>query len=462
MLDFLLTDINTHEYNNAALAVRDQTRKLSSGLKIVHAGDDPSNLSLGSRLNGTALALRTATEAVTLTQRALDIADGALSSMQTLLARMKSLAIQAASATLSDTERAFLHVEFDAVREEICRTADDTELNGKKLFGGSACLDPLAHFPFDPKDFNLVAVVPNRASAGTDVNGNGIADAGDGVEFDFTFTNNTTDSITGISIDPATARTDVPVTQNGGGTGYSGGIGTGGTGLLSADLGAFETVTTDSIQDLDLHLAAGTDGISFNQVLDLTYTFQGQVQRVELIFGPSVVGAIANNDQVPLISVDGIAVDGSDAEADTLSDRRVGSLVGVDALPTEDKLDVVIPYISLYNLDPNLLTASLESVAGAETAIGTVDRALTALVDARATVAADAIRADFAAKAVDVAVLHTAKASSDLLNADVAQELAQFTSKRLLLQANIATQAQNLQQVTQQARSLIGIINAIA
>lgn len=67
----------------------------------------------------------------------LQIADGALSRINDILVRMKSLSVQASSGQLSNTERGMLNQEFTALNSEIDRIADDTEFNGTKLLNGS-------------------------------------------------------------------------------------------------------------------------------------------------------------------------------------------------------------------------------------------------------------------------------------------------------------------------------------
>src|SRR5690606_25984990 len=67
----------------------------------------------------------------------LQIADGAMSRIDDILVRMKTLAVQSSPGQLSDTERGMLNGEFTALSSEIDRIADDTDFNGTKLLGGS-------------------------------------------------------------------------------------------------------------------------------------------------------------------------------------------------------------------------------------------------------------------------------------------------------------------------------------
>lgn len=112
-------------------------QKLSTGTRVNQAKDDAASLAIGSRLRAEVKALEVASvnsgQAVSL----LQIADGALATIDTILVRMQQLTVQAASENLSSTERTFIFNEFDALRNEIDRIAADTEFNGVKLLNGT-------------------------------------------------------------------------------------------------------------------------------------------------------------------------------------------------------------------------------------------------------------------------------------------------------------------------------------
>ncbi len=76
----------------------------------------------------------------------LQIADGGMATINDVLTRMKSLAVQASSDNLSTTERGFLNDEFQALDSEITRVADSTSFNGVQLLSGQTTfgVDPAA------------------------------------------------------------------------------------------------------------------------------------------------------------------------------------------------------------------------------------------------------------------------------------------------------------------------------
>jgi flagellin len=111
--------------------------KLSSGTRVVSAKDDAASLAVGSRLQaektGLQQALVNAGQAVSM----LQIADGAMAKVNDILVRMKSLAVQAGSGSLSGTERSMLNTEYQALISEVDRISSDTEFAGTLLVNGA-------------------------------------------------------------------------------------------------------------------------------------------------------------------------------------------------------------------------------------------------------------------------------------------------------------------------------------
>ncbi len=121
--------------NSDEMATR-SLAKLSSGTRVVSARDDAASMAIGARLNSQVEALKTATVNVGQANSMLQIADGGMATINDVLTRMKTLAVQSASGNLSDTERGFLNDEFQALDLEITRVAASTAFNGKQLLSG--------------------------------------------------------------------------------------------------------------------------------------------------------------------------------------------------------------------------------------------------------------------------------------------------------------------------------------
>jgi flagellin len=114
--------------------------KLSSGTRVVSARDDAASMAIGSRLNAESQSLKTATVNVGQANSMLQIADGAMGTVDSVLVRMKTLAVQGSSENLSATERQFAFDEFKSLGEEIDRISTSTKFNGNKLLAGEQAI----------------------------------------------------------------------------------------------------------------------------------------------------------------------------------------------------------------------------------------------------------------------------------------------------------------------------------
>ncbi len=111
--------------------------RLSSGLRIATAADDAAGLGISERMRSQIrsfdVAGRNAQDGISLVQTA----EGALNEVSNLLGRMRELAVQAASGTLSSGDRTTIDTEFQAIDDEINRIATQTEFNGISLMSAA-------------------------------------------------------------------------------------------------------------------------------------------------------------------------------------------------------------------------------------------------------------------------------------------------------------------------------------
>ncbi len=107
--------------------------KLSTGLRINRASDDAAGLAISenlrSQVNGAKQARKNAQDGIS----ALNIAEGAANEVSSILQRMRELAVQSSTETLTDNERKFTDQEFKQLNSEIDRIAEVTNFNGQKL-----------------------------------------------------------------------------------------------------------------------------------------------------------------------------------------------------------------------------------------------------------------------------------------------------------------------------------------
>ena len=111
--------------------------RLSSGFRITKAGDDAAGLAISSALvsqiRSYGQAARNASDGLSVIQTS----EAALEENNNILSRLRELAMQSASSTLSNTERSYIASEVTALTGEIDRIAQVTEFNNQKLLNGA-------------------------------------------------------------------------------------------------------------------------------------------------------------------------------------------------------------------------------------------------------------------------------------------------------------------------------------
>lgn len=115
----------------------DSLRRLSSGLKIVEAKDNPAGMAMGKRMDVQIASIAVATQNSSDGISVIETADGALSEVHDILQRMNQLAVKASTGTLTDADRDTINEEIYQLKDEVARIAKDTEFNGQVLLDGS-------------------------------------------------------------------------------------------------------------------------------------------------------------------------------------------------------------------------------------------------------------------------------------------------------------------------------------
>jgi flagellin len=136
------TNVNSLVAQNAvnvnARNLSSAMEQLSTGKRINGAKDDAAGLSITqimtAQIRGLNMAVRNANDGISL----LQTADGAMVEQTNMMQRMRELAVQAASDTVTTSQKAFLNDEFVALRTEINRIGNNTMWNDTKLLNGTA------------------------------------------------------------------------------------------------------------------------------------------------------------------------------------------------------------------------------------------------------------------------------------------------------------------------------------
>jgi flagellin len=108
--------------------------RLSSGSRINSGADDAAGLAIADGLKANETALTQSAQNASNGVGALQVADGALAQVTTLLNRAVTLATEAATGTVSNSQRGALDAEFTQIKAEIDRIGSTTTFNGTSVF----------------------------------------------------------------------------------------------------------------------------------------------------------------------------------------------------------------------------------------------------------------------------------------------------------------------------------------
>ena len=356
--------------------------KLSSGQRVVSAKDDAAAMSIGSRIKSDVAALRqiqvNTTQAVSL----LQIAEGAQARIYDMLVRLKALASQAGSSSLSNTERSMLDTEYQALRTEIDRVAASTTFNGSTLVNANVTVNRYAGSHWS----NLIDIAVG------------------GVQTD-------TNSLQ-MNIQYGSGGGNYVVTAQGAGKTYAATLNTNllnssgqllsGTALrlvsVTGALGSSATVSGDNSYVT----------LSYNAGMDLTTTVTGT---------NTSLGLGAGSTSTTFAFKVGI---GSNASANQIS----LNLEGVNATAI------------------GLANSNILSQAKADAAYAAVSIATDLILTFRASIGAGQSRMESTSQNVSVVIENMEAARSAYLDLDVAAEMSMFTNKQILQQAGVAMIAQ--------------------
>ena len=112
--------------------------QLSSGSRINTGADDAAGLAIADGLHANLTALTQSARNASDGVGSLQVADGALAQVTALLNRAVTLATEASTGTVSDTQRGTIDAEFTAIKAEIDRIGSSTNYNSGQVFTATA------------------------------------------------------------------------------------------------------------------------------------------------------------------------------------------------------------------------------------------------------------------------------------------------------------------------------------
>jgi flagellin len=448
----------------------DSVAKLSAGSRVLTAKDDAASLAIGSGLAAEIAGQQQAQVNATQATSMLQVADGAMSTVNDILVRMKTLSVQAGSGQLGTTERSDLDTEYQGLLSEIDRIAQATSFNGVKLVDGSSTTTS-----------TLNAEAANNvvdANSGIDsiAFGNSVGNASVKVGYNatthvLTLTNLTSGVSQGVNIGSTAIATGSTQAINFSTVGATvtlnsafdkasnvaptnsftlGGTGTGTITALSVSGASFSTslgslaAISGSINATSAAAAVFTIG-AFTGSLDLTsagtksLTMSNAGSSFTLSF--SVGTAFANSGTTSAISVGdlGALVFGQAASSGTTS---FSFKLGTGTTSGVDDVSVSVGSVSTASLGLTGTGLSGSDATNANSASTAISAAINTLNTARAGIGASQNRLQFASDNLTTSVQNTEAARSSLMDLDMASEMTKFTNAQVLEQAGISMLAQ--------------------
>ncbi|MBR3526012.1 MAG: flagellin FliC3 [Lachnospiraceae bacterium] len=140
--------ISNKALNQSDSLLSQSLQRLSSGLKLNRAQDNPAGLAIANRMDSQIKGLGVAKNNTNDGISVISTAEGALSEMSAIVQRMNQLAVQSGTDSYTDNDRALLDQEYQQLKSELTRIAKDTEFNGMPLLDGSF---DLKGYTNDPK-----------------------------------------------------------------------------------------------------------------------------------------------------------------------------------------------------------------------------------------------------------------------------------------------------------------------
>lgn len=444
--------------------------KLSSGLRINRAADDAAGMAISQKMKTQIAGLdqgsRNAADGISVIQTA----EGALSEVEAMLQRMRELSIQAANGTNTTEDRTAIQEEINNLNAEIKRISNTTEFNTKTLLNGN--IDRKSYSSnnniqlislsdsVDVKDYQITVTqnpqqaviasangtgtgVITAAEAGTiNINGEEITiSAGDTMAQVYEKVR-TLGSTVNVQVVPYDGATALNLATNPTTAGYTpvAYTGTNGLAFISKEYGSAQSVeihcSTALAARLGLSTASTAVGVDAVATLSTGFTStatvssNGNVLKVTDRNGFEMNLEVAPNALVPPATTAGATVTILEAGPMAL---QIGANEG-------QTMDVRIPEVTPKTL--GIENINLGTEEGAQNAITAISDAISAVSGIRAKLGAYQNRLEHSIANLDVSSENITEALSRIEDVDMAEEMAAYTQKNVLVQAGTSMLAQ--------------------
>ena len=126
-----------YNLNQTSNSLQTSMQRLSSGYRINSAADDAAGLAISEQITAQIGGLNQASQNAQDGISMIQTADGGLSQIQSMMQRMRDLAVQGASDTNSQSDRQNINLELQQLQQEIDSIATTTAFNGQSLLNGT-------------------------------------------------------------------------------------------------------------------------------------------------------------------------------------------------------------------------------------------------------------------------------------------------------------------------------------
>ena len=440
--------------------------RLSSGMRINSAKDDAAGLAISTRfttqINGLNQAVSNANDGISLAQTT----ESALNEVTNNMQRIRTLAVQSANATNSDSDRAALDAEVQQRLAEITRISQQTTFNGRHVLDGSF---GSAAFQIGANVGETISVNLSQGAGASQVGQIASATSASGV---FTAASAVTAVVgtAAVTVASATAATDftfagvsVNVAANGSGTyatmaaDVNAQLNTGATAgkyAVTASAGGLvitqNTASTDAMTvtaGTNAAVGAATAGVTGVAVGDPTPLVLGAGDfSLKTASGSAVEITGTFNDAAALataINAKGISGVSAFADATTgtlhLASQEALTVGGTKGGTGAGNLGFATTAIAVGG---DLASANVKTVSGANDTISRIDSALGTISSMRSDLGAVQNRFDSTIANLQTISQNLSSSRSQIQDADFAAETANMSSANILQQAGVSVLAQ--------------------
>ncbi|MCR5604643.1 MAG: hypothetical protein K6G27_13215 [Lachnospiraceae bacterium] len=437
------------------------TEKMSSGYRINRAKDNPAGMAISNRMRAQIANLNKANQNASNAVNVIETAEGALSEIQDIVQRINELSVKAGNEVTTEEDREAIQREINQLTTEIERIARDTEYNGQGLLNGDQKLKGYSseigvtvenYDPGFPLGDDYILSLKNgrtvidKDSVSITKGGNELVLADksnldvDGDRIKLTMEDG---SELILSADSTATNKKVMVDP------YSLTVNKGGESVAVSRMVTDNSIRFTNGDDFNLEIPIDSTLSNGNTVLD-----RGSVRAT---MNGETVYATVNGNSISFTDKDGARISLSSGSSfpsylSSLDLKGIGGMKIQVGASEGQEITIAIPKISLMNM--GLEKIDVRTPEGARRALDQTKQALSFTSSVRARLGAYENRFEKVISNLDVSTENLTKSYSTIKDVDMADEMVEYTTLQVLVQAGTSMLSQANEQ-PQQALQLL-------